>query len=153
MNRAMRQVIQIRPATTNDAQAIRPLLSQLGYESSLETLIGKLAVNTDSSLAFVAETDHQVVGFMSLHVIDWLHRPDPALRLGAVVVDENYRRGGIGRALVAFAEEAAAQRGCSSIELTSNLRRKADGTYSFYESLGYERAKETTYFRKHLRRP
>ena len=144
--------VLIRPATGRDSPAICPLLLQLGYRRTADDLAQSLSLATEGQSAFVAETDGKINGFMSLHMIDWLHRPDPVVRLGAVVVDENYRRDGIGRALVAFAEETAAQRGCSYIELTSNLRRKADGTYSFYESLGYERAEETTYFRKPLRK-
>ena len=152
MVRPMNDKVQIRPADHRDCVTIALLLQQLGYRQDVEQLQKQVSSLHHRSQAFVAEIDGKVVGFMTLHVIDWLHRPDPALRLGAVVVDETYRRGGIGQALVAFAEETAAQQGCSYIELTSNMRRKADGTYSFYDSLGYERAEETTYFRKHVRR-
>jgi ribosomal protein S18 acetylase RimI-like enzyme len=128
------------------------LLQQLGYWQSSEQLRGKLSGVPAGCCAFVAETGRKIAGFMSLHIINWLHRPDPAARLSAVVVDTAYRRLGIGRALIAFAEAAALERGCTYIELTSNLRRKADGTYDFYASLGYEPARETTYFRKPLRK-
>jgi GNAT superfamily N-acetyltransferase len=146
----MKKTVSIRPAVGRDSTAICPLLLRLGYRRTPEELGESLSVKTEASLAFVAETDGKVVGFLSLHIIDWLHRPDPAARLSAVVVDAGYRRAGIGAALVAFAEATASRRGCSAIELTSNLRRKADGTYDFYASLGYGRAEETTYFRKAL---
>ena len=146
----MKNAIAIRPALSTDAAAISPLLRQLGYHQPSEVLAQRLTARLDA-LAFVVERDEQVVAFMSLHIIDWMHRPDAAARLSALVVDERYRRMGIGRALIALAETTAVQRGCTSIELTSNLRRRADGTYDFYDSLGYDRAEDTTYFRKPLR--
>ena len=146
----MENAIAIRPALLGDASAISRLLRQLGYDRSPAALAEKISACSDAELAFVAETEGDVVGFMSLHIIDWFHRPDPAARLSALVVDTKYRRLGIGRALIAFAETTVSQRGCTSIELTSNLRRRADGTYDFYDALGYGRAEETTYFRKVL---
>ena len=146
----MENGVSIRPTTAGDAAAISRLLQQLGYAQPPAALAQKIARRTAERLAYVAEVDGQVVAFMSLHIMDWIHRPDPAARLSAVVVDAQYRRMGIGRALVAFAEKTASQLGCSYIELTSNLRRRVDGTYDFYDALGYECAQETTYFRKSL---
>jgi predicted N-acetyltransferase YhbS len=146
----MKNAIAIRAALSDDAATISALLRQLGYDLAPAVVAEKIAGRSHTQLAFVAETAGLVVGFMSLHIIDWLHRPDPAARLSAVVVDTKYRRSGIGRALIAFAEATATKSGCTYIELTSNLRRRADGTYDFYDALGYERAAETTYFRKGL---
>lgn len=146
----MKNAIAIRPALPGDAPAISALLRQLGYDQTPARLAEKIAAGSVTPLAVVAESGGNVVGFMSLHIIDWLHRPDPSARLSALVIDAAYRRSGIGRALVALAERMALDRGCTSIELTSNLRRKADGTYDFYASLGYRPAQETTYFRKPL---
>jgi GNAT superfamily N-acetyltransferase len=148
----MQHAIQIRPAAAADSPAISPLLEQLGYRMPLDALAEKLSANTAGRFAFVAEIDGRIAGFMTLHVIDWFHRSDAAARLSAVAVDAAYRRMGVGRALVAFAETTASQIGCSYIELTSSLRRKPGGTYAFYDSLGYRSAQdETTYFRKALR--
>jgi predicted N-acetyltransferase YhbS len=149
----MKNELHIRPAEIQDIHPIRNLLEQLGYRQSLEQLRNKLSAVPEGAFAFVAEMEGNVVGFISLHIIDWLHRPDAAARLSALVVDENSRRLGIGRALIALAETTAARRGCTYIELTSNRRRKAGGTYDFYDALGYDRAEDTNYFRKPLRSP
>ena len=146
----MKTKAEIRRAEIQEIPAIQNLLEQLGYRQSLEQLQQKLGAAPAGCHAFVAEIDGNVVGFMSLHIIDWIHRPDAAARLSAVVVERRYRRMGIGRALIAVAESTAARRGCTSIELTSNLRRKSDGTYDFYDALGYPSALETTYFRKRI---
>lgn len=147
----MQQTIQIRPAVSGDVPEICPLLQQLGYHMPPEALLEKLSIRNGGRFAFVAEAEGRIVGFMTLQVIDWFHRRDAAARLSAMVVDARYRRKGLGRALVAFAEATAAQLGCSTIELTSSLRRRADGTYDFYQALGYQSAEgQTTYFRKAL---
>jgi hypothetical protein len=52
---------------------------------------------------------------------------------------------------MAFAEEKAIQSGCTLLEVSSGLRRKTEGTYDFYMSLGYlDATQRTSYFRKKL---
>jgi len=53
------------------------------------------------------------------------------------VVDPAYRRLGIGRLLMQFAEYSLRQRGCESIEITSQPTREA--AHRLYESLGYQK--------------
>jgi GNAT superfamily N-acetyltransferase len=53
----------------------------------------------------------------------------------AVVVDESARGQGIGRLLVAAAEEYFTERGCAMVEVTSNKKRL--DAHRFYEQLGY----------------
>jgi ribosomal protein S18 acetylase RimI-like enzyme len=100
----MNNNLQIRPVEIQDIPAIRNLLEQLGYRQSLEQLREKLGAVPEGCFAYVAEIKGEIAGFMSVHIIDWLHRPDAAARLSALVVDENHRRSGIGRALIALAE-------------------------------------------------
>jgi GNAT superfamily N-acetyltransferase len=66
-----------------------------------------------------------------------LHRPKPVGRITALVVDAPVRGQGIGRALVAAAEEALARAGCGLLEITSH-ERLVDA-HAFYERLGYQR--------------
>jgi GNAT superfamily N-acetyltransferase len=47
------------------------------------------------------------------------------------VIDKESRGNGVGRALMQFAEEKALQADCTVIEVSSSLRRKAEGTYDF----------------------
>jgi len=53
-----------------------------------------------------------------------------------LVVDQNYRRSGIGMALVGTIEEYARKRGCAYIMLITDRDRA--GSQRFYRSLGYE---------------
>ena len=67
-----------------------------------------------------------------------LHRPRSVGRITSLVVDTSQRGTGIGRALVAAAEETLASTGCGLQKITSNMRLV--GAHEFYEYLGYERA-------------
>ncbi len=150
---SMKKNICIRPVTVGDSSVIRGLLEQLGYELTAEQISKKIAVfaQKEGHHAFVVEIDGHVTGFMSLHIMEWFHRPDCVARLSAIVVDKEFRGAGIGRTLMAFAEMKAIQSGCTIMEVSSSLRRKAEGTYDFYASLGYLDANgQTSYSRKKL---
>ncbi len=148
----MTKEITIRPANHDDNKAIRSLLKQLGYDLTSEQITEKIDYyhTAKAHYAFVADMDGKAVGFMTIHIIEWFHRPDFAARLSAIVIDEKSRGGGIGRALMDKAENIARESGCVFIELTSSLQRKEDGTHDFYHSIGYEPVDSSLYFRKKL---
>jgi GNAT superfamily N-acetyltransferase len=149
----MKKNVHVRPVAVGDSSAIQNLLDQLGYELTANQISEKIAVfsRKEGHHAFVAEIDGHITGFMSLHIMEWFHRLDCVARLSAIVIDKESRGAGIGRTLMAFAEEKARQLGCTTMEVTSGLRRKAEGTYDFYASLGYLDANDqTSYFRKKL---
>lgn len=85
----------------------------------------------------VTRADGTLAGAVTLHQMVVLHRPTPVGRITALVVDDSVRGQGIGRALVAAAEQALADSGCGLLEITSN-ERLADA-HAFYAHLGYER--------------
>ena len=62
---------------------------------------------------------------------------DASGRILALVTSSTARRRGIGRALIAPAEEDFAQRGIRRIALDTRLTR--DDAHKFYESLSYKR--------------
>jgi GNAT superfamily N-acetyltransferase len=149
----MKKNVHIRPVAVSDSSAIRGLLDQLGHDLTAKQISEKIAVfaQKEGHHAFVAEIDGHITGFMSLHIMEWFHRLDCVARLSAIVIDKESRGAGIGRTLMAFAEEKAIQSGCTIMEVASGLRRKAEGTHDFYASLGYVDANgHTSYFRKKL---
>ncbi len=84
-----------------------------------------------------AKADGTLAGVATLNQMVVLHRPRPVGRITALVVDAHVRGKGIGRALVAAAEETLARAGCGLLEITSNVRLV--DAHDFYEHLGYER--------------
>lgn len=63
-----------------------------------------------------------------------------------LAVDPSWRRSGIGRALVARAEEVLAARGCPKVNLM--VRGSKAGVIGFYAALGYERSDVVTLGRR-----
>ena len=150
--------ILIRPVDPKDAIFLRSLLQQLGYEIDSGLLAKYIATYSEikGNRAFVAVSkniaDDMVLGFISLHISYWFHRSDPAARISALVVDEQYRGRGIGQMLVNHAEDSALDAGCKLVELTAATHRRQIGTHEFYESLGFIDSNQfTTLFRKQLK--
>jgi ribosomal protein S18 acetylase RimI-like enzyme len=130
--------LKIRDARPEDAKALARLLGQLGYPTSPEALgrrLQRLGASAADRLV-VAELEGKVVGLASVNVSLALEYDDPAAKLGAIAVDESYRRRGIGEALVDAIEEEASRRGCCLIFLTSAERR--EDAHAFYRRLGFE---------------
>jgi GNAT superfamily N-acetyltransferase len=85
---------------------------------------------------YVAEMDGAVVGFAAVQVVPLLERERPLCRLTALVVDEEARRPGVGRALLERVEDEARRLGCERLEVTSSVQR--EDARAFYERLGFE---------------
>lgn len=127
----------IRDARPDDAEAIARLLTQLGYPSdagAVDERLERLQVVGDRVV--VAEVDGVVVGLAHLQVTPAIERDRPAAKLGALIVDEEQRGRGVGRALVEAIEVEARRRGCELLFLTTAERR--DDAHAFYERVGLE---------------
>jgi GNAT superfamily N-acetyltransferase len=129
----------IRPATVGDAAELARLLTQLGHPTDAARVEAFWdAWAAEGNVAYVAEGEGCAIeGVLTTHRMLVLHRPKPVGRITSLVVEESRRGRGIGRALMAAAEEALRAAGCGLVEITSNVKR-ADA-HAFYESLGYER--------------
>jgi len=131
----------IRFALASDVPELVRLFGELGYEIPADVLAERLAAfDRAGERALVAADDSssgRLLGVATLHATPVLHRAGPVGRVTALVVDASLRGCGIGRALMAAAEEWAAAQGCVLLEVTSNQRRV--DAHKFYEGLGYER--------------
>jgi GNAT superfamily N-acetyltransferase len=128
----------IRDARPEDAEALAALIGQLGYPTSADAVARRLARldASDADRVVVAELGAEVVGLASLHASLSVEYDEPAAKLGALVVDERYRRRGVGEALVAEMEAEARRRGCCLIFLTTAERRAE--AHEFYRRVGFE---------------
>lgn len=127
----------IRLATRADAAEIARLLTQLGHANSAADIVAKWpAWEAAGNVALVVpQTDGTLQGVATLGIMVTLHRPLPVGRVVAIVVDEQHQRQGIGRQLMAAAEDYLRREGCYLVELTSNTNLV--NAHAFYESLGY----------------
>jgi GNAT superfamily N-acetyltransferase len=147
--RAMTTII--RAARTFDAPAIAALCGELGYPSTRQQVVSRLAAieaSADGSV-FVAESvAGTVVGWLQAARGTQLTSDGDAEILG-LVVTAAHRGQGIGAALVAAAERWALACGCGRLRVRSRSDREA--AHRFYERAGYQRIKAQVMFGKALR--
>jgi GNAT superfamily N-acetyltransferase len=140
---------EIRRAQAGDIPALARLSGELGYPSTVEQVRGRWRdIESDgNSAVFVAVVDGAVVGWV--HV--YRHRvleADSRAEIGGLVTAPSVRRRGIGRTLMARAEEWAREHGLKSVGLRSNVVREE--AHRFYANLGYVMTKTQATFRKQL---
>src|SRR5215472_2884845 len=98
--------VRLRPMTRSDMGRCRTLLTQLGYEmteAELERRFDEVSSVPEHSL-LVAETAGRVVGLMHVFARAALENPREAV-IQSIVVDKGFRRAGVGRHLMAAAEQ------------------------------------------------
>lgn len=129
----------IRNAEPGDAAALAELMTQLGYPTAADAMAARLAsiLANPQFATFVATTKAAVCGMIGLCWSDSYEHDDRSGRIVALVVADQARRQGIGRALIDAAERHFATIGVSRISLTTRLEREA--AQRFYSAAGYAR--------------
>lgn len=132
----VRTTIAVRDAEAGDAKALARLCGELGYPSSLAEVTTRLErmVQTGAR-ALVATSGAEVVGLATVHLRTTINHAAPLAQLTLLVVAEERRSQGVGRALVDGAEAWAKAQGCRRIIVTTALHRT--GAHAFYERIGY----------------
>ena len=130
--------IVVRDAIIEDASVIATLLGELGYPSQPDGVRSRLArlLAREGSRVFVAERSARVLGVLGLHRMPVLTSLSDIAMIIALVVTERARGAGVGRLLVARAEDQARVWQCERIMVTS-AERRADA-HAFYQHLGYD---------------
>jgi GNAT superfamily N-acetyltransferase len=141
--------ISLRRAVESDASRISELASQLGYTVSAEDIAATLAQHAhhSDSRVIVAVDGASVVGWTTFRIARHIHS-DPAVEISGFVVDQEQRRRGIGKAMMAFVESWAIEEGTPRVRLNANIKRKE--AHRFYEALGFKKIKEQIAFQKEL---
>lgn len=148
--------IKIRKVAMSDIKSLSPLIQQLGYPTTEENLIARIALyqHSENDKAWVAiDEQENIIGCIAVHVYDLFHSTERFGRIVSIVVKESHQRIGIGRRLIARAERYASQKNCSALELSCSLKRTKLGSQDFYSALGYtnDGEYETSYLRKYLK--
>ena len=130
----------IRAANADDAPALAVLMTQLGYPENTATEVAARmpALAAAGGSALVAEIDGSVVGCLTTSIMQVLHRPRPVGRISMFVIREDCRGQGIGKAMLAEAEDLLRSQGCALLEVTSNVARES--AHRFYETQGWQRS-------------
>jgi GNAT superfamily N-acetyltransferase len=138
MSRHSEQPLSVGAGEASDAEAIAPLLAQLGYPSSPDEVrerLARLAARADAGV-LVADLAGEIVGVAGYQVMDLLERSQPQCRITTLVVRDDRRRCGAATALLDAIESAARAHGCFRLEVTTRPRR-ADAT-GFYFAVGFQ---------------
>ena len=132
------QSVIIREAAHGDASSLANLLGQLGYPADARDLPRRLTRLTarGSAVAFVAELEGSVVGVATAHAFASIHAGHDVAWLTTLVVAQEARHRGVGRALVAAAEGWARTHDCRRLSVTTALHR--EDAHAFYDRLGYQ---------------
>ena len=126
----------IRKAELKDAAGIALLMAQLGYPASAAKMEERLKriLARPEYVTFVAETPKKIVGLVGAYIGYALEFDDTYGRLTGLVVDEEWRGGGIGQSLMNRVEDWLKENEVASVILTSGLQRTE--SHEFYEHLG-----------------
>lgn len=127
-----------RSAQHQDMAALIPLMSQLGYQHTANTIAANIsAVRKAGGEVFIAEHSGEVIGCICA-IIDVRLAEGVQGEIVSLVVNENSRGSGIGKGLVKAAEQWLFEH-TPTIRVRANQVRKE--AHLFYQSLGYEESK------------
>lgn len=133
----MKFSFMIRKAVISDSYDIYHInKTSLGYDYDYEMQKAKIkaVLNDNSQVIFVADIGDKVVGYIHLANYDVIYADNFKNCLG-LAVDNDYKRNGIGSALLNKAEDWSKEHGASGIRLCSGIER--DNAHKFYLSQGY----------------
>jgi GNAT superfamily N-acetyltransferase len=134
--------VAVRPARPDDWPAVAGLLVELGRgvaagtaEDATHRLQFAGHLRRLDSVTLVAEVDDEVVGVVDMEYHQRLGDHRPQARVNDLVVTEDARGTGVGRALLERAEALARKRGCFRMALVTAAWR--DRTLAFYRREGW----------------
>jgi GNAT superfamily N-acetyltransferase len=142
--------VRIRTVQIDDAASIAVLSGQLGYPSSgasVRRRLRSLLSKSDHAIWVAENSGGAVAGWIHVFVHQVLES-DRQAEIGGLVIHEEFRGQGAGKALVERAERWAKARRLKSVYVRSNIVRK--DAHVFYQKRGYKIIKTQFAFRKTL---
>ncbi len=136
---------QYRNLKITDAEALANLSQQLGYPAVPDAAQRRIA-------AVLEHPDHcTFAAVIGEHLVGWIHgfytvnlESDPFVAIAGLVVDEKYRRKGIGKVLIEQVIDWTVSKKCGRVRVRCNAVRKE--SHRFYEALGFSEVKEQKVF-------
>lgn len=127
----------IREVNTEDAAAVARLSTEFtGMETTPEEMLARLSLSRGIEHPLLAELQGEVVAFASLRLVHYLGDEAPYAEISEMFVSEQFRRQGVGRALMAELEQRARAAGAGSlVVLTGSDNERA---LALYQAMGFE---------------
>ena len=123
----------IRLATPADAEDLARMNAAFnGVSDSAAQIAARLVACADIETAILAESDGQVGGFACVRVVPCVLYAE----LTELYVEPAFRRRGLGRALIAYAEQLALARGASDLVIMTGVGNAA--AQALYRAAGYD---------------
>ncbi|KAF1718084.1 GNAT family N-acetyltransferase [Pseudoxanthomonas yeongjuensis] len=138
---------ELRSARLADAAEVARLSTQLGYPANEREMAGRLdaVLSAADRHVFVAARGQRLWGWIGIELRTTLETGLKAEIVG-LVVDDEARRSGVGRALVDAAEAWVREQGLHTLMVRSNTARVE--SHPFYQGLGFVRRKsQHVYFK------
>ena len=129
--------VHLRPYQDRDAADLATLLGELGYPADEDAVRGRLAGLSPDHHTLVADCGGRIGGFIGLLRVRAYETPTPLGYILALSVANSYQRQGLGKALLAAAEEYFRSQGIADIRVNSGLHREE--AHRFYEAMGYRK--------------
>lgn len=133
----MKMKLVVRQGEVQDAAALVHLNALFNaIHEAPEQLAARLTDPRRVETALLAEWDGQAVGFAGLRLVPSLFYPEPQAELTELFVIETYRRRGVGRALITYAEQLAVQVGAKELLILTDMNNL--DAQALYHALSYE---------------
>jgi N-acetylglutamate synthase-like GNAT family acetyltransferase len=140
--------IKIRKAKTDDVEPIVSLSKEFGYnpeKSEVENKLNRFNLNLNEAI-YVAEND-KVIGWMHISLVEPLESSS-FVEIRGIVVNQKYRKNGIGTKLIETAEKWAKGKGCKKLRVRTNIIREE--TRGYYRNLDFISKKTQEVFEKEI---
>jgi ribosomal protein S18 acetylase RimI-like enzyme len=127
----------IRIATPSDAGHLARMNAAFnGVSDSAAQIAARLSACAAIETALVAELDGQIGGFACVRVVPCVLYAEPYAELTELYVEPAFRRRGLGRALIAQAEQLAHARGATDLVIMTSVGNAA--AQALYRTAGYD---------------
>ena len=146
--------LQIYKAKKTDALTVAKLAIQMWEDNELEELAAELAevIGSSEAAVFLGTVDGQAIGFAQCQLRhDYVEGTEtsPVGYLEGILVEEEFRKKGYAKQLLAACETWAKEQGCT--EFASDCELDNTESLKFHLSLGFEEANRVICFKKKLK--
>lgn len=132
--------ISLRDYILADIESLAMLTTELGYPTTVSEMKARLVEisKNPNCKTIVAEQDSKIVGYMGLLKSTSWEQNDCFVRIQALVVKSEFRKYGIGKSLISYAESWGREIGARLIALNCGIREERDSAHKFYAKIGFE---------------